>query len=88
VKNICMPYRFDACRGKPSGNPAMNCGKEFNHDHMSNMLARVYVVSQKYLDTACPDYALRNGTFFNKLYMPYVPNSCMQNPCTRDGGGK
>lgn len=85
MKNTSTPYTFSACRCAPAGNPAMKCEQEGFRMCRDNPYARLYVVTQKYDNLACPGYALRNGTFFNDLYMPYVPD-CARKLCCSNGG--
>jgi len=38
--------------------------------------ARAYVVSQTYANCAPAEQAIRKGTYFEDLYMPYAPCLC------------
>ena len=70
------PYVFSACKQSCDCNPALSCDRaNFLEGEKCNPYARLYVVSQAYENCASPEYALLNGTFFNDLYMPYVPSA-------------
>ncbi len=67
-------YVFNGCQVNSKVNPAMKCGCgeiEFASASQKSQLARLFVEKQDYENCACPEYALKNGTFFNALYMPY-----------------
>ena len=71
-------YVFSGCRAESRKNPAMSCGCgdiEFAGVAKSAQYGRLFVESQEYENCACPEYALKNGTFFNSLYMPYRANA-------------
>ena len=85
MKNTANPYIFSACRMQSVQNPARCCARETAENCRDNPYARLYIKTEPYTNLACPTYALRNGTFFNDLYMPYIiPDaSC---GCNRCGG--
>ena len=71
-------YVFSGCSVHSTQNPAMSCGCgdiEFTEASTTREYARLFVEPQQYENCACPEYALKNGTFFNALYMPYRTNS-------------
>ncbi|MBR4079594.1 MAG: spore coat associated protein CotJA [Christensenellaceae bacterium] len=72
MKHTPTPYIFSACRTQSVQNPA-RCNARETADHCrANPYARLYVKIEPYDNLACPSYALKNGTFFNDLYMPYI----------------
>lgn len=73
-------YVFSGCSVNSPQNPAMSCGCgdivfSDASQTQTRELARLFVESQEYDNCASPEYALKNGTFFNALYMPYRSNS-------------
>lgn len=85
MKNMNEPYIFSACRTQSAQNPARCTAHEHAQNCRSNPYARLYIKIQPYTDLACPTYALKNGTFFNDLYLPYqIPETV----CERCGGDK
>ena len=71
-------YVFSGRQTSSDNNPAMRCGCgdiEFVSAERNPQYARLFVESQEYENCACPEYALKNGTFFNSLFMPYRTNS-------------
>ena len=95
-------YIFSGCSNCSKANPAVasSCGCGVRAA-ANNELARIHFTMQRYENCASPEYALKNGTFFNELYMPYrVQNDCctsvMDAKCLRNcnmqhmmrGGGR
>lgn len=79
------PYVFSACEKQCGNNPAVSMDrKSLACKAASSQYARLFVVSQSYENLAKPECALRNGTLFNDLFMPYIPESC---ECRREKGG-
>jgi len=72
MKNTTNPYIFSSCRKQSLQNPARCNARDIQESCRANPYARVYVKIEPYTNLACPTYALKNGTFFNDLYMPYI----------------
>ncbi len=72
-----IPHVFPACDRRSGNNPAVCMDrKALACTTASNRYARLFVVNQRYENLAKPECALRNGTIFNDLFMPYVPEGC------------
>ena len=59
-------YVFSGCSVHSTQNPAMSCGCgdiEFTEASTTREYARLFVEPQQYENCACPEYALKNGTF-------------------------
>ncbi len=77
TNNDRLPYVFEACANNACSDPAVSARADFFAGaSVPNPYARVYVVSQRYDNFASPECALRNGTLFNDLNMPYVRSMC------------
>ena len=85
-------FAFSGCQNNAAENPKMcSCGGyEFTNANTSSaQYARLFVESQSYKNCANPQYALKNGTFFNDLYMPLdiCPDCCtsvMDGACAKN----
>ncbi len=75
--NYEIPYVFPACEKQSINNPAVSMrGRCCPSGPAANPYARLYVESQSFENIAKPACALKNGTVFNDLYMPYEPAFC------------
>ena len=75
MKNKPAPYVFSACAQSKSC-PALSCDRaNFLEEpaQQCNPFARAYVLPQPYSNCVAAEYVLRNGTYFNDLFMPYTP---------------
>ena len=77
MKTQDAPYVFSAYSQIPTcAAGACDTCKRANFfadmDDRSNPYARAYVVPQSYANCVCPEKALRIGTFFADLHMPYT----------------
>lgn len=73
-------YIFNGCQVNSGVNPAIKCSCsniEFVKSPNKSDYARLFIETQEYENCTCPECALKNGTFFNALYMPYrFENEC------------
>ncbi len=76
-------YMFSAFSKAPTcAATEQNCNRVnfFADAERTNLYAKAYVVPQTFSNCASPTVALRRGTFFNDLYMPYST----VNPCCKE----
>lgn len=77
------PYLFSAFSKMPTcvaSDQSCNCVNFFADAAHTNLYAKAYVVPQNFSNCTSPTMALRRGTIFNDLYMPYTT----VNPCCRE----